>query len=148
MKVRRRIQEIFSHPWVRFGTKLGGFLAAGAPSFALAVPLNWLLVSHLHWNKAGAYGLVLVVQVTLNFFMCRWFVFKNRKQTPLWTQLVRFLSGIMLFRAADWALYTVLVSVLGFYFLAVQVANIVIFAVLKFEFARRVMERRSPEQGL
>jgi putative flippase GtrA len=141
MNNRLGFRRVLAHPLVRFGMRLGGFLAAGAPSFALAIPLNWLLVTRFHWNKAGAYAVVLTMQVTLNFFMCRWFVFKDRKPTPLWTQLVQFLSGIMLFRAADWALYTLLVSVFGLYFLAVQIANIVIFAVLKFEYARRVMER-------
>lgn len=141
MNNRTGLRELFAHPFIKSGMKLGSFLAAGLPSFALALPLNWLLVARLHWNKAAAYALVLIMQVTLNFFMCRWFVFRERKQTPVWTQLVQFLSGILLFRAADWALYTLLVSLFGFYFLAVQVANIVIFSVLKFKFARKVMER-------
>ena len=141
MNNHQGLRELFAPPFIKSGMKLGSFLAAGLPSFALALPLNWLLVARLHWNKAAAYALVLIVQVTLNFFMCRWFVFRERKQTPVWTQLVQFLSGILLFRAADWALYTLLVSLFGFYFLAVQVANIVIFSVLKFKFARKVMER-------
>jgi putative flippase GtrA len=138
---RQKIRRLFAHPLTKFGVKLGSFLAAGLPGFGLALLLNWLLVTRLHWNKSGAYALVLVVQVTLNFFMCRWFVFRDRKHTPLWTQLIQFVSGILFFRAADWALYTLLVSVFGFYFLAVQIANVVIFALLKFQFARKVMER-------
>ena len=141
MNKRQRLRGLFAHPLIKSGMKLGSFLAAGLPSFALALPLNWLLVVRFHWNKAAAYALVLIMQVTLNFFMCRWFVFRERKQTPVWTQLIQFLSGILLFRAADWALYTLLVSVFGLYFLAVQVGNVLVFSVLKFGFARKVMER-------
>jgi hypothetical protein len=46
----------------------------------------------------------------------------------------------MLFRLADWALYSFVVHVCGFYFLAVQVANVFIFAVLKFKFSEKVLE--------
>ena len=134
-----------AHPLIRSGAKLGGFLAAGLPSFLLAVPLNWVLVEGFQWFESAAYALVLLFQVTINFFMCRWFVFTDRKQTPVWTQFVQFLSGILLFRLADWALYALLVNVFGLYFLAVQVANIFIFAVLKFNFSRRVMEKYSNE---
>ena len=116
-------------------------MAAGLPSFAIAVPLNWFLVEQLSWNKALAYALVLVFQVTLNFFMCRWFVFKNKKDTPVLMQFGQFMSGILFFRLADWALYIVLVNMLNLYFLAVQVANIFIFAILKFKYSQRIMER-------
>lgn len=141
MSMRNLIAFILSHPATKTGLKLGGFLAAGLPAFILAVPLNWLLVERLGWYKAFAYALVLVFQVTMNFFMCRWFVFTDRKETALGTQFIQFLSGILLFRLADWGLYFLLVSVLGFYFLAVQVTNIFIFAVLKFKFSQKVMER-------
>jgi putative flippase GtrA len=129
------------HPVMKRGIKLGGFLAAGLPSFILAIPLNWFLVKGALWSEAGAYALVLVFQVVLNFFMCRWFVFTDRKATPLWIQFGQFMSGILFFRLADWALYTFLVSVLDWYFIAVQVGNIFIFALLKFKFSQKVMER-------
>ena len=120
---------------------MGRFLAAGLPSFLLAVPLNWFLVEHLQWQESIAYALVLVFQVSVNFFMCRWFVFKDRKSTALWVQFYQFTIGILFFRLADWALYTVLVRFAGLYYLAVQVANVFIFAVLKFKFSKKVMER-------
>lgn len=126
---------------LKAGLKVGGFLAAGLPSFILAVPLNWFLVDKLLWNTSVAYALVLVFQVTVNFFMCRWFVFKDRKETGLWIQFSQFVTGILLFRLADWGLYTVLVKYIGLYYLAVQVANVFIFAFLKFRFSQKVMER-------
>ena len=121
------------------GLKLFKFLAAGLPSFCVAVPLNWLLVAKAGWYEQLAYALVLLVQVTVNFFMCRWFVFIERNNKHAFLQFGQFLSGILLFRLADWALYSVLVHVCGFYFLAVQVANVLIFAVLKFRFSEKVM---------
>ncbi len=120
---------------------MGRFLAAGLPSFIIAVPLNWLLVEHFHWHESGAYALVLVFQVSVNFFMCRWFVFKNRKSTALWVQFYQFAAGILLFRLADWALYSVLVRFAGLYYLGVQIANIFIFVVLKFKFSKKIMEQ-------
>lgn len=123
------------------GLKVGGFLAAGLPSFALAVPINWFLVDKLLWNTSVAYAVVLLFQVTMNFFMCRWFVFKDRKETGLLIQFSQFVAGILFFRLADWGLYTVLVKYAGLYYLAVQVANVFIFAMLKYKFSKKVMER-------
>ena len=137
----RWIRYILAKPVFKTGLKLGGFLAAGLPSFALAVPLNWVLVERFLWHKAGAYALVLCIQVTLNFFMCRWFVFKDRYDSSLWIQYSQFVSGILFFRLADWALYMFLVSVMDFYFLAVQLANVIIFSILKFKLSQKVMER-------
>jgi putative flippase GtrA len=119
----------------------GGFLLAGLPSFALAIPLNWFLVTRMMWHETFAYALVLVIQVAVNFFMCRRFVFTDRKVTPMWHQFGQFMTGILFFRLADWALYSLLVSVFDFYFLAAQVANIFVFSVLKFKFSRKVIER-------
>lgn len=140
MKQIAFIQKRLDHPLIKSGVKLGGFLVAGLPAFALAIPLNWFLVSRLMWGKSSAYALVLLMQVVVNFFMCRWFVFTSRKSTPLWAQFGQFLSGILLFRLADWALYTFLVTFFDFCFLAVQVVNIIIFSVLKFKFSQKVME--------
>jgi putative flippase GtrA len=126
---------------LKMGLKVGGFLVAGLPSFMLAIPLNWFLVDKLSWNTSLAYALVLVFQVTINFFMCRWFVFKDRKEIGLWVQFSQFVTGILLFRLADWGLYTILVKYIGLYYLGVQVANVFIFAFLKFRFSQKVMEQ-------
>jgi putative flippase GtrA len=122
------------------GYQMGGFLAAGLPAFALAIPLNWFLVDRLHWWAPSAYALALVGQVSLNFFMCRRFVFRQPKSTRLHVQFGQFMVGILFFRMADWLLYTLLVKYVGLYYLGVQVANVLVFAVLKFKFSQRVME--------
>lgn len=115
------------------------FLAAGLPSFLLAVPLNYVLVRKAHLPPAPVYALVLLVQVTINFFLCRWFVFERTSGRSLWAEFGAFVAGILFFRAADWALYTLLVSVFGWNFIAVQLMNVVLFSVLKFLYSERVL---------
>jgi len=119
--------------------KLLKFLAAGLPSFLLAVPLNYFLVDFLKLPASPVYACVLVFQVSVNFFMCRWFVFEKTTDTPLWKEFGTFTAGILVFRLADWALYTLLVNVFGLYYLAVQLANVVIFSVLKFLFSEKTL---------
>lgn len=118
--------------------KLIKFLAAGLPSFVIAVPLNWLFVGTLHMPKPVAYGIVLVFQVSLNFFMCRWFVFEKKSATSLWRDFATFFAGIALFRAADWGVYTLLTH-LGFWYLGVQLFNVFLFSILKFLFSERTL---------
>lgn len=142
MEIREYIRYILSHPFIKSGLRLGAFLAAGVPSFLMAVPLNWVLVMQLGWNKSVAYALVLFVQVSINFFMCRWFVFTERKKNSIWMQFGQFLAGILFFRLADWLLYSLLVSVLGVYFLVAQIANIFIFAIMKYKFSKKVIEAK------
>ena len=123
----------------RFG-KLVKFLAAGLPSFLVAVPLNWLFVDVFGMHKGLAYGIVLVFQVATNFFMLRWFVFPKESKTSLLRDFLTFFLGIMFFRFADWCVYYLLVNVFGFYYLAVQLANVVIFATLKFFFSDKALK--------
>lgn len=125
-------------PAARFW-KLVKFLAAGLPAFALAVPLNYLLVGRLGFPVGPVYAFVLLFQVTVNFFMCRWFVFERRSADSLIRQFATFTAGILLFRLADWAVYYLLVNVFGFYYLAVQLANVVVFSVAKFLFSEKTL---------
>ncbi len=130
--------------------KVVKFLAAGLPSFVLAVPLNLVLVARAGLPKAAAYAIVLLMQVSINFFLCRRFVFKGETQRSLPAQFGQFLLGISGFRLADWVLYsaavwgieryTAIPEAWGSYYVLLQFANVVLFAALKFEFSRRVME--------
>ena len=128
-------------PYFRTSMKLGGFLMAGLPAFALALPMNWLMVARMKWNESFAYAIIMIFQTTVNFFMCRRFVFTDRKETHLIIQFYQFAVGILLFRMADWGLYSILVTVVGLNFLVIQVLNVILFAILKFKFSQRVMER-------
>lgn len=121
--------------------KLIRFLLAGIPTFLVALPLNWLLVSKMGLPKLGTYACVLVTQTTVNFFICRWFVFREKEQKPMAARFLPFIGGVLLFRAADWAVYSILVGVFGLWYLGVQIANAVIFSLLKFAFVKKVMEK-------
>jgi len=130
------------HPLdLRRGIKVGKFLAAGLPGIAAAVPLNLFLVKNLGWMPWLAYALVLIVQVSINFIGCRLFVFQGMGSRSLWKQYFLFLNGILLFRLGDWAVYSLLVGVFHLPILPVQLGNVVIFALMKFRFSERLMEK-------
>lgn len=120
--------------------KLAYFLLMGIPAFLIAIWLNYVFVFQFKWEKSLAYALVLLIQVLINFFMCRCFVFRKRKDRHLFVQLGQFACGIVLFRVADWVAYLFLVQVIGVYFLAAQVVNVLVFVLLKFRFSKHVLE--------
>ena len=120
--------------------KLLRFLAAGIPAFLLAIPLNWILVDHLAVSKPMAYGCVLLVQVTINFFACVHFVFERDRSRGLFDQYLAFMGGILAARCLDWGIYTLVVQHTAAHYLVVQVLNALVFSVLKFTFARRAIE--------
>ena len=122
--------------------KLGRFLAAGLPAALVAMHLNYALVELARWPKPAAYALALVMQVTINFFACRYFVFARTASASAHVQFAQFASGILGFRVLDWIIYAALVSFLGPYYLALQGFNLVLFALLKFRVTERVMEGR------
>jgi putative flippase GtrA len=124
--------------------KMVKFLVAGFPSFAVAVPLNWLLAIRLALPPAPVYAVVLVFQVTVNFFMCRWFVFERRSALSIGKQFSAFFTGIGLIRGLDWCVYVALVEALHLHPIGVQLFNVVIFAVAKFLFSERTMEGPRP----
>lgn len=120
--------------------KLIRFLLAGLPGLAAALLLNYALVQGLACPKPLAYALVLIVQVSLNFLLCRAFVFDVAPGQNILTQYAVFLAGIGAFRIADWALYSLIVSTTPVPFLIVQLFNVALFSVGKFIFARRLLE--------
>jgi putative flippase GtrA len=124
------------------------FLAAGLPSFLLAVPANYWLASRLGLAKPFAYAIVLAGQVTLNFFLNRALVFRARGKS-IRREFIPFVAGLLAFRVADWLVYVLLVDVCGLYYLAVQLGNVLVFSVPKFVFAERVFRaRRERGRGL
>jgi putative flippase GtrA len=120
--------------------KFVSFILLGLPAFALAIPLNWFLVEICAFPKPLAYALVLIVQVTANFFMCRWLVFSAGNHKSPGRQFADFFSGIMGFRCADWALYSLIVQLLPHFYLSVQIFNVLVFSVLKYRFSRSIIE--------
>ena len=126
-------------------SKLVKFLLAGGPSFLIAIPLNWALVTQAAWPKPAAYAVVLVVQVTLNYFACRYFVFQTAPGVTLWKSFAVFVNGILIFRLLDWGVYSLLTTKLALPFVAVQLGNVLLFGLLKFQFSKRVFERTQSE---
>lgn len=116
------------------------FQAAGAPAFALAIPLNWALVEHGGLAKAPAYLVVLLFQVAFNYVMCRHFVFPAAGDRGFFAQFLPFVSGIMVIRVLDWLTYQLWVGPLGIYYLVAQVLNVPLFALVKFLFAERLLD--------
>jgi putative flippase GtrA len=127
--------------------KLIKFGVAGLPSFLVAIPLNYLLVTRWQLAKPAAYALVLGIQVTINFFACYYFVFATDRRTGLWRSFGIFCNGILLFRLGDWAVYSVLTSRFALPFIGVQLFNVALFGLLKYEFSRRVFESRRPPEA-
>ena len=123
------------------------FLVAGVPSFLIAIPLNYALVSYAQFPKSFAYALVLIFQVSVNFFMCRWLVFTDRNDRNLAIQFVLFISSILGFRVGDWALYSLAVHFLGVPFILMQLANIFFFAILKYWVSFRIMGKSNEAVG-
>jgi putative flippase GtrA len=123
--------------------KLLKFLAVGIPAFLISIPLNYVLVDRLTWPKPPAYALVLTVQVIINFFACIYFVFKRDVSKSLAFHFTRFMTAILTARALDWALYSLLVSVVPLHYIVIQIFNASLFSILKFALARRAIEGRS-----
>ena len=97
----------------------------------------------LGWPKPPTYLLVLWLQMTVNFFACRLFVFNTGAPAPFYRQYLQFLSGVGLIRMVEWVVYTAAVEGLHLYYLAVQIGNIVLFSVVKFKFAESLFEGAS-----
>ncbi|MEZ5171915.1 MAG: GtrA family protein [Acidimicrobiia bacterium] len=120
--------------------RFGVFMLAGLPAFVLAIGLNIVLVERTPLPAWLAYPLVLWVQVTINFFLARRFVFEaSTLHASLRAQYVTFLAGVSVVRAFDWLAYVIMVAA-GVYFVAAQLINVVAFSVVRFLFARRVIE--------
>lgn len=137
--------SITQSPWwieKERAVRLVKFVAAGLPSFLLAVPANYWLAGRLGLVKPVAYAIVLAGQVTLNFFLNRVFVFEKRGKS-IRHEFVPFVVGLLGFRVADWLVYVLLVEVCGLYYLAVQLGNVLLFMVPKFVFAEGVFRTRA-----
>lgn len=123
-------------------------MLSGLPAFLVAIPLNYILVEFVSLYKPLAYGLVLFLQVSVNFFILRRFVFNTSKNDPILKQYLVFMGGIGFVRLLDFLAYSLLVEVIGFYYLYVQLANVVIFSVVKFLFSKSVLEKKTAVSNL
>ncbi|HHY85835.1 MAG TPA: GtrA family protein [Verrucomicrobia bacterium] len=127
--------------------KFTRFFLWGAPGFAVAFLLNYALIRWAGMSKPPAYAIVLAVQVTINFFACRYFVFDTAPGISLGRSFLLFFNGIILFRVGDWIFY-VLLTHLGVHFAVAQLCSIAIFGILKYLFSKRVFESPAPPRKL
>jgi len=65
----------------------------------------------------------------------------NTNGTSILSQFARFLSGILVFRLADWGLYSLLTSMFLLNYICVQVFNALLFFAMKFFFAKNIFEK-------
>lgn len=120
--------------------RFGAFMLIGLPAFVLAIGLNIALVEWASVPTWLAYALVLWVQITINFFLARRFVFEaSTAHASLRAQYLTFLGGVSIVRFLDWLAYVIMVAA-GVFFIAAQLINVVAFSVVRFVFARRVIE--------
>ena len=138
MGKRLNKQKILDFAWLLFR-----FALAGLPSFLIAIPLNWFLVEQAELIKPVAYLLTLVLQVTINFFLLRRFVFVAEESGNIFMMYMKFVWGISFFRFLDWGLYTILVKYTDIHYLLIQFGNVLIFSVAKFLFSRKVMAKNT-----
>jgi hypothetical protein len=73
--------------------------------------------------------------------VCRHFVFNVHPAFNARKSFMVFFNGVVFFRLLDWGLYVLLTSHFGLPFLAVQLFNIALFSLLRFEFSRGIFER-------
>jgi len=124
-----------------FIIKFFKFLLAGLPAFIVAIPLNYLLVSHFNLYKPLAYVIVLIIQISINFFIVRRFVFHKKGTDNILNEYYKFFIGIAFFRFLDWGLYSIIVSLSPINYLIVQLGNVFIFSIAKFLYSKKILEK-------
>ncbi|MCP4978397.1 MAG: hypothetical protein GY931_19800 [Maribacter sp.] len=124
-----------------FAIKFFKFLLSGLPSFIVAIALNYILVSFFDMYKSMAYVIVLIMQVSINFFIVRRFVFHKKGYDNIFSEYYKFFIGIAFFRFLDWALYSIVVSLTPINYLIVQLGNVFIFSIAKFLYSKKILEK-------
>lgn len=117
------------------------FLIAGAPSFLIAVPLNYFLVETVLIGPSVAYFIVLMVQVAINFMMLYFFVFNSHNEDHFFVKFYKFFIGIMGIRIIDWLFYSIVVIVFDVYYILMQIINVFLFSLLKYKLSESVIEK-------
>ena len=118
------------------------FLVAGLPAALLAVPLNVALVEWAGWPKPWAYAFVLLIQLSLNYCFCRWFVFEVPPKSSEVSTLSGFVLVVGFFRLLDWASYTFFVDRLEIWYGWLQVMNLMLFSFAKYFACKYWMQAR------
>lgn len=86
-------------------------------SLILGYVLTTVQVEVFGADAKAAYGVALVICSVLNFFGCRYFVFRGAR-APLWQEALKFFPSVFAFRAFEVVLFSILVSVVPSYHVA------------------------------
>ena len=113
------------------------FLLAGLPSALLAIPLNIILVEIGEVNKTISYGLVIFLQILVNFIFINNYVFKYKNNR--FTSFIKFFFGIVIFRAFDLIIYSQLINLFPKLYILIQLSNIAIFSMIKFKYSKFIL---------
>lgn len=117
--------------------------ALSAFSLLLGYALTAALVHVAGLDARGAYGVAVVACSIVNFFGCRSFVFAGPKG-PLWREAARFFPSVLLFRAMEIALFSLLFGAWDNYHVA-YFATAAAGMVLKLFWSRWFIFRRPPQ---
>lgn len=103
-------------------------------SFGLGFALTSLLVEVAGLPAQLSYALAITACTVVNFFGCRYWVFRTG-HTPFWPEAGRFFASILLFRLAELGVFHLLYLAIGDYRIA-YVATQVASAIIKFAIAK------------
>lgn len=120
--------------------KLFFFLIAGLPSFILAIFLNLYLVEVVQIDSIISYGIILIIQVIINFFINLKFVFNDNNSKSQLTKFVYFLILILIIRSMDWFFFVLLVKYFEIWYLFAQIISVLIFGLAKFYISKKIFE--------
>ena len=128
------------------GSKVVRFVVSGGLQTVYAFSMNALLVKILGLYEPVAYALLQASLMALGLFLSRQLVF-DRGKAGLATVAGQYGVATICFRAANWAVYTVLWHVVGLPFLVAQAITIAAFLPVKFVVLRRIFEGDSGGTG-
>ncbi len=136
MNIKPIIYSIYERHFFKFMK----FLSSGLPSFLLAVPLNILLVEIVKLDKTLSYSIVILIQITINFFILKKFAFDKNNSIPTLKQFLLFLGGIFFFRAIDVGVFTLMVKYFNIYYIIAQIINVLFFSIVKYLYSKKIIE--------
>ena len=107
------------------------YLCAGGFMVGYGFGLNIFLVEICHFYTAISYGIVLISQLCIGFFLNRYWVFSKGK-LGLNKLFSRYVGLSLVFRCIDWAIFVLQVDFFSIYYIIAQLINYSIFVPLKY----------------
>lgn len=108
------------------------FLMGGVFMKALSFPLNYLFAGMFKFNPSVVYGLVLVFDLLLGYFVNRHYVFSQTQTKRGKTAMAQFLFAGIGFRLLDWGVYLGLLENFKLHLVAAQCISTGLILSIKF----------------